>query len=225
LTAAPVIPKFLRDYDDVFGCSKTKSPRRFFCPGRFVVAGVNRLVLAVADGADAHRVNAQLGQRLAGGQRAAFAERAVVFLRAALVAIALDEQLRARVGTQRAGNGLQIRLLAVTNDRAVVGKMNCVGRQRSRVRNHVANIQPVEVAMGPGCVPTPLSGGNVPPDKVPLPVSLPTMPGFCPGSAVSPTGLWLRQPVEASVIASANASVQISFIVFIFFLRLILVKS
>jgi hypothetical protein len=42
---------------------------------------------------------------------------------------------------------------------------------------------------------------------------------------VSPTGLWLRQPVEASVIASANASVQISFIVFIFFLRLILVKS
>ena len=70
-----------------------------FRPGGFVVAGVNRLVLAVADGADAHRVNAQLGQRLARGQRAAFAERAVVFLRAALVAIALDEQLRVRVGS------------------------------------------------------------------------------------------------------------------------------
>ena len=47
------------------------------------------------------RVNAQFGQRLAHRQRAAFAERAVVFLRAALVAIALDEQLGARIGAQR----------------------------------------------------------------------------------------------------------------------------
>jgi hypothetical protein len=67
-----------------------------FRPRGFVVAGVHRLVLAVADGADARRVNAILGQRLARGQRAAFAERAVVFLRAAFVAIALDEQLRVR---------------------------------------------------------------------------------------------------------------------------------
>ena len=65
-----------------------------FRPRGFVVAGIGRLVLAVADGADAVGADAELGQRLAGGQRAAFAERAVVFLRAALVAVALDEQLR-----------------------------------------------------------------------------------------------------------------------------------
>ena len=64
-----------------------------FRPRGLVVAGVSRLVLAERLGKDAHRVHAQFGQRLARRQRAAFAERAVVFLRAALVAIALDEQL------------------------------------------------------------------------------------------------------------------------------------
>src|SRR5271165_3995381 len=66
-------------------------------PGGLVVGGVHRLVLAIADGADARRIDAVLGQRLAGGQRAAFAKRPVVFLRAALIAVALDEQLQVRI--------------------------------------------------------------------------------------------------------------------------------
>src|SRR6185503_19780084 len=53
--------------------------------GGVIVAGIGRLVLAIADGADAAGINARLGQRLAGGQRTAFAEGAVVFFRAALV--------------------------------------------------------------------------------------------------------------------------------------------
>jgi hypothetical protein len=104
---------------------------------------VNGLVLAVADGADAHRVNAQFGQRLAQRQRAAFAERAVVFLRAAFVAIAFDEQLRARVRAQRGGNGLKIRLLAVSYGGAVVGKMNRVRRPaRHGLRSSCLQISP-----------------------------------------------------------------------------------
>jgi hypothetical protein len=37
---------------------------------------------------------------------------------------------------------------------------------------------------------------------------------------VTPTGLWLLQPVAASVMASANAREQVSFVIFIFFLWL-----
>src|SRR5690242_19734871 len=71
-------------------------------PGSFVVLERirQRLVLAIADGADAHRVNAGLGQRLAQRLGATFAERAIILFRAALVAISFDEQFGARIGFQ-----------------------------------------------------------------------------------------------------------------------------
>src|ERR1035437_479348 len=79
-----------------------------FRPGGFVVAGVGGFVLAVADGADARRVNARLGQRFAEGERAAFAERAIVFFRAAFVAVAFDEQLVAGVRRERRSDGRNV---------------------------------------------------------------------------------------------------------------------
>src|SRR5674476_1411708 len=90
-----------------------------FRPSGFVVAGVGGLVLAVADGADARRVNARLGQGFAERERAAFAERAVVFFRAAFVAIAFDEQLVAGTRCERRGDGGNIRLLAFFPRRAI----------------------------------------------------------------------------------------------------------
>src|ERR1035437_7772438 len=76
-----------------------------FRPSGFVVAGVGGLVFAVADGADARRVNSRLGQRFAEVERAAFAKRAIVFFRAAFVAVAFDEQLVAGTRRERRGNG------------------------------------------------------------------------------------------------------------------------
>src|ERR1017187_4688921 len=76
-----------------------------FRPGGFVVAGVGGLVFAVADGADARRVNARLRERLAEGERAAFAERAIVFFRAAFVAVAFDQQVVAGVRRERRSDG------------------------------------------------------------------------------------------------------------------------
>ena len=74
------------------------SPRRFFRPGGFVVARVHRPVFAVADGVHTARVDAQADEFLAHGQRAALAQGAVVFLGAALVAVAFDADGRRRVG-------------------------------------------------------------------------------------------------------------------------------
>src|SRR5690348_17757033 len=88
-------------------------------PGAFVVGGIHRLVFAVADGANAVRADASLGQRFAGGQRAAFAERAIVFLRAAFVAIAFDEQLVTGIGAQSRGHSGNAVLLTAPDDRAV----------------------------------------------------------------------------------------------------------
>ena len=99
-----------------------------------------RLVLAITAGEDAHRVNVQLGQRLAGGQRAAFAERAVVFLRAALVAIALDQQLGAGVRLQRLGHHHQLGALGAWNDRAVKLEVNCVRRECRAVDTHAVEV-------------------------------------------------------------------------------------
>src|ERR1039458_2969165 len=84
---------FLPKSGSALGMEQNEVPAAVFRPGRFVVGGIRRLVFAVTDGADAHGVNPGLGQCLAQRQRAAFTERTVVFLRAALVAISLDEQL------------------------------------------------------------------------------------------------------------------------------------
>ena len=69
-------------------------------PSRIVMAGINGFVLAVADGANAVRADARLGQGFTGGQRATFAECSVVFICAALVAVAFDEQFVGGVGGQ-----------------------------------------------------------------------------------------------------------------------------
>jgi len=68
------------------------SPRRFLAPGSFVVTGDGRLVFAEAAGEDMRGVHTRLDEQFAERQRAAFAERAVVFLRAAFIAMALRSE-------------------------------------------------------------------------------------------------------------------------------------
>ncbi len=75
-------------------------------PGGLVMAGINRFVLAVAEGANPRRIKPHFGQGLTRGQRAAFAERTVVFLGAALVAITLNGQLGAGIRVQGRGDRL-----------------------------------------------------------------------------------------------------------------------
>src|SRR5208283_3976749 len=91
---------FLPESGSAPGMEQDKFAAAVFRPGGLVMARVNRFVFAVADGPDARGVHADLGQRLAQRQRAAFAERAVVFLRATLVTMTFDEQLGACIPAQ-----------------------------------------------------------------------------------------------------------------------------
>jgi len=77
------------------------------------MASVHRPVLAIADGPNSRGIDPDLGQCLAQGQRAAFAEGAVVLPGAALVAVAFDEQFGIGVGLQRPGDTGNLRLLPV----------------------------------------------------------------------------------------------------------------
>ena len=86
------------------GMQQNKFAAAVFRPGRFIVFGIHRTVLAVADGLNPRRIHTQLGQRLAQRQRPAFAERPVVFLRATLVAIAFNPQQGAWIFAQGIGN-------------------------------------------------------------------------------------------------------------------------
>src|SRR5437660_1665608 len=61
-------------------------------PARFRRFGTNRLLLAEADGADAIRSHAGLGQRVLDGLRAVVTESDVVLGGAALVAVSLDRE-------------------------------------------------------------------------------------------------------------------------------------
>ena len=75
-------------------------------PAGFGAFGAERLFLAVADGANAIRRNAQRDQRLLGGVGAIVAQRQVVLGRAALVAVALDGELDVGMLLQEARIGL-----------------------------------------------------------------------------------------------------------------------
>ena len=90
----------------------TKCARRFFAHAPSSCAGIEREFLAVAHGAHARRRDAERDQIVAGGERAALAERQVVFGRAAFVAVAFDRDLPRRVFLQHAGVLLQVRLAA-----------------------------------------------------------------------------------------------------------------
>src|ERR1700756_3233953 len=89
-------------------------------PGRLVMAGIERALLAVADGADAAGVDAEGDQILLGLVGAAGAEREVVLLGAALVAMAFDEQVVLRIFLQPGGRGGQRRLRVGGQRRIVV---------------------------------------------------------------------------------------------------------
>ena len=107
------------------------------------MASVHRLVLAVADGPNSRGIDPDLGQRLAQGQRAAFAERAVVFPGAALVAVAFNEQFGIGIGLQRPGDTGNVRLFSVQNHRAVKIEMHRVSRQLLAVNIHGGEVSPV----------------------------------------------------------------------------------
>jgi len=109
-------------------------------PGFLVVAGVHGPVLAVADGADAFGGNAAFDERLAQRQRAPFAQSTIVFLRAALVAVALDEQFDGRIGFQRGSDSFDVRQLALFDHRAVEIKMHRVRGERSAIREHALEL-------------------------------------------------------------------------------------
>src|SRR3954469_15593650 len=70
------------------------------CPGRFVVARIDRFIFAIAARIDALRIDAEPKQLFAQGQRAAFAERAVVFLGPALIAMAGDAHRASRAALE-----------------------------------------------------------------------------------------------------------------------------
>ena len=111
-----------------------------FGPGGFIMAGISRLVFAVADGANPVGINPQFCQRFAGGQRTAFAEGTIIFFSTAFIAIAFDQQFGIGISVKRGGDGLDARLFAVTNDGAVVGKMNGVSSQGITVLVKLADI-------------------------------------------------------------------------------------
>src|SRR6185503_20283629 len=66
-------------------------------PRALIVSIGEWLVFTVAESVHAARLDAEADEFLAAGQRAAFAERAIVFLGAALVAIAFDADGDVRV--------------------------------------------------------------------------------------------------------------------------------
>ena len=107
------------------------------------MARVHRLVLSVADRPNSPGINAQPGQRLAQSQRAAFAEGAVVFPGAALVAVALDEQSGSGIGVERPGHRGHIRLLALLNHGAVKFEMHGVGSEFLAINICAGDISPV----------------------------------------------------------------------------------
>ena len=74
-------------------------------PAVFRLLGAEGALLAVGDGADPGRVDAERDQVLAGRVCAPVAEREVVLGRAAVVAVAFDQELRARVRLQPVGVG------------------------------------------------------------------------------------------------------------------------
>ena len=75
-----------------------------FLPGGFIVARDCGLILAIADRIDPSGVDAQADKFFAHGQRPPLAKGTVVFLRAALVAVAFNFHRDDRVGLQIIGH-------------------------------------------------------------------------------------------------------------------------
>src|SRR5579862_4095659 len=69
-------------------------------PAVFGLRGAERPFLAVGDGPDPRAVDSERGQVLASRVGAPVAEREVVLRRAAVVAMTLDQELRARMGLE-----------------------------------------------------------------------------------------------------------------------------
>src|SRR5208282_3330884 len=88
-------------------------------PAAFVVLGAKRKLLAVADCRDSAAADSERHQVILGGLRALGAERHIVFLRSALIAMTLDLHLRLRILLQPARVGLQHRAVLIL-DRVIV---------------------------------------------------------------------------------------------------------
>src|ERR1700721_2697308 len=95
----------------------------------FVMAGIHRLILAVTDGADTLRINASFAQSLTQRQGTAFTEGAVVFFRAAFIAVAFNQQFHVGVSRQSRRHGSDVGLFAVLHDGTVKFEMNRVSRE------------------------------------------------------------------------------------------------
>jgi len=106
-------------------------------PRAFVVAIGKWLVFAVAQSIHATRFNPKADEFLAAGQRAAFAERAIVFLRAAFVAIAFDANRDFGVALHVFSHGGELRFITSGNCGTVVGKVDGVFLQNLRMRRPV----------------------------------------------------------------------------------------
>ena len=144
------------------GVRTMKSSRRFFLQADSSWPGSRRVVFAVADGINPGRVDAQADEFLAHRQRAALAEGTVVFLGAALVAVAFDPHRLGRVGLQIIRHRRHLGLLGGLNDRAVEVEIDGVGFESLRVLDP-ASCEPAGLdwsAAGPGSV-EPVSPGSV----------------------------------------------------------------
>src|ERR1051325_5248634 len=95
-----------------------------FCPGGLIVARINRPVLAITDGLDAGRIDVQAAESFAHCQGAPFAQGAIVFSGATLVAMTFNEQLGTGAAFAIFGHRLDLRLLERIDRGAVVRKMH-----------------------------------------------------------------------------------------------------
>src|SRR5437867_4192803 len=85
-------------------------------PGSFVMAGINWPVFTVGSGVDEIRIDSDANQRFANGHGATLAEGTVVFLRAALIAMAFNPQGLAGQPLDAAGNLLDFGHFAGPDD-------------------------------------------------------------------------------------------------------------
>src|SRR2546423_1666788 len=93
------------------------------------VVGVYGLVVVEADGVNAACIDAGFNEFFANGLRAAFAKRAIVFVRAAFVAMSFDFYCVGGVGFEIIGNGSHLGMFRWFHYGAVVFEMDRVGFQ------------------------------------------------------------------------------------------------
>src|SRR5208282_5449345 len=97
-------------------------------PAAFVVLGAKWKLLAVADCRDSAAADSQCHQVILGGLRALGAQRDIVFLGAALIAMTLDLDPGLRMRLQPARIGFQHGVVLLLNRVLVVGEVNVAER-------------------------------------------------------------------------------------------------